>query len=100
MIVLFISLHHDLTTLVLQNLKATGKLLGQILRDAKAINPNAHVRGMSSDVSNYNGLGSSPAPEYDELQYHKNIAPLLEAEGFPAHFITVSTFIRPLCAVL
>jgi hypothetical protein len=74
-----------------QNLGPTAQILGDILASAKAINPSATVRGMSSDVSNYNGLGTADSPfGYDELVYHRNIAPLLEAVGFPAHFITVS----------
>jgi cellulose 1,4-beta-cellobiosidase len=37
--------------------------------------------------SNYNGLGNQPQVGRDELVYINNLAPLLEARGFPAHFI-------------
>lgn len=73
----------------MQNLGPTAKLLGQILADARARNPASRVRGVSSNVSNYNGLGNQVQAGYDELVYHANLAPLLEAAGFPAHFITV-----------
>ncbi|KAI5268188.1 glycoside hydrolase [Aureobasidium subglaciale] len=52
------------------------------------------LRGLVTDVSNYNGfdLVSKPVytesnPNYDEKHYINAIAPLLEAQGFPAHFI-------------
>ncbi|THZ07280.1 glycoside hydrolase [Aureobasidium pullulans] len=52
------------------------------------------LRGLVTDVSNYNGfdLASKPVytesnPNYDEKHYINAIAPLLTAQGFPAHFI-------------
>ncbi|KAG8932236.1 hypothetical protein FRC03_002852 [Tulasnella sp. 419] len=69
------------------NLGPTADILAEILTNAKAINPNAKVRGVATNVSNYNGLGNQPQMGRDELVYHKNLAPLLEAKAFPAHFI-------------
>ena len=39
--------------------------------------------------SNYNGLGNQPQTGYDELVYVNNLAPLLVAKGFNAHFLVV-----------
>ncbi|KAG8977740.1 hypothetical protein FRB90_008727 [Tulasnella sp. 427] len=69
------------------NIGPTASLLAELLTNAKAINPNAWVRGVSTDVSNYNGLGNQPQMGYDELVYAQNLAPLLTAAGYPAHFI-------------
>ena len=38
-------------------------------------------------ISNYNGLGNQPQMGYDELVYVRNLAPLLAARGWDAHFI-------------
>ncbi|KIO23387.1 hypothetical protein M407DRAFT_27166 [Tulasnella calospora MUT 4182] len=69
------------------NIGPTATLLAQLLNDAKAIYPGAWVRGVATDVSNYNGLGNQPEIGYDELVYAQNLAPLLTAAGYPAHFI-------------
>jgi cellulose 1,4-beta-cellobiosidase len=37
--------------------------------------------------SNYNGLGNNDQAGRDELVYINNLSPLLEARGYPAHFI-------------
>jgi cellulose 1,4-beta-cellobiosidase len=68
------------------NIEKTAALLAELLNNAKAINPNAKVRGVSTNVSNYNGLGNN-VQGFDELRYHRDLAPLLTAQGFPAHFI-------------
>lgn len=57
----------------------------------------AKIRGFSTNVSNYNGYNpSTPDPIYgagpdnpnwSELRYAKALAPYLEAQGLPAHFI-------------
>lgn len=72
---------------LLQNIGPTATLLAELLNDAKAIYPGAWVRGVATDVSNYNGLGNQPQMGYDELVYAQNLAPLLTAAGYPAHFI-------------
>ncbi|TIA26264.1 glycoside hydrolase [Aureobasidium pullulans] len=52
------------------------------------------LRGLVTDVSNYNGFDLASKPvytesnsNYDEKHYINAIAPLLTAQGFPAHFI-------------
>ncbi|KIO25554.1 glycoside hydrolase family 6 protein [Tulasnella calospora MUT 4182] len=70
-----------------QNIEATAALLAELLNNAKVIYPEASVRGVATDVSNYNGLGNQPQVGYDELVYAQNLAPLLTSAGYPAHFI-------------
>jgi cellulose 1,4-beta-cellobiosidase len=69
------------------NIGKTAVLLAELLSMAKKLNPDASVRGVATDVSNYNGVGTNPTQGKDELAYHQNLAPLLRAQGFPAHFI-------------
>ncbi|KAF2205237.1 1,4-beta cellobiohydrolase [Delitschia confertaspora ATCC 74209] len=54
----------------------------------------AAVRGLATNVANYNAYSISSCPSYaspsttcDEKTYHAKFAPLLQAAGFPAHFI-------------
>lgn len=100
------------------NLAPTADILSKIYKDAQALNPKAKVRGVSTNVryifpckfwvmiprvnsrltpysSNYNGLGNQDQQGYDELKYVSNLAPLLTAGGFPAHFIVVSSALHP-----
>jgi len=69
------------------NIGPAADLVAEIVEGAKALNPNAGIRGLSTDVSNYNGLGTQPQTGYDELVYVQNLAPLLAAKGIDAHFI-------------
>ena len=53
------------------------------------------VRGLATNVANYNAWSISPCPSYtsgdsncDEQDYVNALAPLLTSAGFPAHFIT------------
>ncbi|KAG8716720.1 hypothetical protein FRC09_015323 [Ceratobasidium sp. 395] len=69
------------------NLGPTAAILGEILANAKKINPKATVRGLATNVSNYNGLGNQQQAGRDELVYINNLKPLLENVGYPAHFI-------------
>lgn len=55
----------------------------------------ASVRGLATNVANYNGWSLSTAPSYtsgdsnyDEIHYVQALSPLVNAAGFPAHFIT------------
>ena len=55
----------------------------------------AQVRGLATNVANYNAWSISPCPSYtsgdsncDEEDYVNALAPLLTTAGFPAHFIT------------
>ncbi|KAG8830595.1 hypothetical protein FRC17_004667 [Serendipita sp. 399] len=69
------------------NIEATAELMGELVKKAKVINPKAAVRGVATNVSNYNGLGNQPQMGYDDLIYVRNLQPLLVAEGIDAHFI-------------
>ncbi|KAG6843818.1 hypothetical protein H0H87_012969 [Tephrocybe sp. NHM501043] len=69
------------------NIGPTAVLMGELLAAARVINPTAVIRGVATDVSNYNGLGNQPQQGYDELVYIRNLAPLLAAQGIDAHFI-------------
>lgn len=62
------------------NLGPTANLFGSIYTAAKQLNPNAVVRGISTDVSNYNGFDT-------ESTYHANLKPYLDQVGFPSHFV-------------
>ncbi|TPX12823.1 uncharacterized protein E0L32_006703 [Thyridium curvatum] len=61
---------------------------------SKAGKPAA-VRGLATNVANYNGWNLTSAPSYtqgnknyDEIHYVQAISPLLRSAGFDAHFIT------------
>ncbi|KAG9095047.1 hypothetical protein FRC06_010184 [Ceratobasidium sp. 370] len=69
------------------NLGPTATILGDILANAKKQNPQATVRGLATNVSNYNGLGNQEQVGRDELVYINNLKPLLDNVGYPAHFI-------------
>ncbi|KAG9081901.1 hypothetical protein FRC06_005336 [Ceratobasidium sp. 370] len=62
------------------SLGPTAKVVGDIYAAAKQLNPKALVRGISTDVSNYNGLDQ-------EITYHTNLASYLNQVGYPAHFV-------------
>ncbi|KAI7483769.1 putative 1,4-beta-D-glucan cellobiohydrolase [Hortaea werneckii] len=73
------------------NIGPAADLFAQVYKAAGS--PKA-VRGLATNVSNYNGFKLSTAPPYtesnpnfDEQRYVNAIAPLLQANGFPAHFI-------------
>ncbi|KAH7107169.1 putative cellulose 1,4-beta-cellobiosidase II precursor [Auriculariales sp. MPI-PUGE-AT-0066] len=69
------------------NIDQTAVVIGQLVKDAQAINPKAKIRGIATNVSNYNGLGNQNQTGYDELVYVRNLQPLLAAQGVDAHFI-------------
>ncbi|KAF8752867.1 Glycosyl hydrolases family 6 [Rhizoctonia solani] len=71
------------------NLAPTASVLAEILNNAKARNPKSTVRGLVTNVSNYNGLGNQEQQGRDELKYINDLAPLLTAAGYPAHFLVV-----------
>jgi cellulose 1,4-beta-cellobiosidase len=61
----------------------------------KAAGSPAAVRGLMTNVANYNAWSIATCPSYtqgntncDEKRYVNAIAPLLTKNGFPAHFIT------------
>jgi cellulose 1,4-beta-cellobiosidase len=85
------------------NIGPAAQLFGQVYKNASS---PAAVRGLATNVANYNGwnLASPPSytsgdSNYDEMLYVNNLAPLLQAQGFPAHFIT-DTCRPPLVALL
>ncbi|KAG8939483.1 hypothetical protein FRC03_006278, partial [Tulasnella sp. 419] len=43
------------------NLAPTADILTEILTSARVINPNARVRGVATNVANFNGLGKRAA---------------------------------------
>ncbi|KAF8058671.1 putative cellulose 1,4-beta-cellobiosidase II precursor [Lyophyllum atratum] len=69
------------------NVGPTATVIGDLLTAATALNPKATIRGIATDVSNYNGLGNQPQEGYDELKYIRKLAPLLAAQGIDVHFI-------------
>ncbi|CZS88003.1 probable exoglucanase-6A precursor [Rhynchosporium graminicola] len=61
----------------------------------KAAGSPKAVRGLATNVANYNAFSIATCPSYtqgntncDESRYINELAPLLTAAGFPAHFIT------------
>jgi len=74
------------------NIGPAATLFGDLYRAAGS---PSQVRGLATNVANYNGWSLATAPSYtqgnsnyDEKHYVEAIAPLLTAQGFPAHFIT------------
>ncbi|KAI5809125.1 1, 4-beta cellobiohydrolase [Peziza echinospora] len=76
------------------NLEPAAKLFKEVLTRAGG---NAKIRGFATNVSNYNAFNPKTAdiiygagpdnPNWSELRYAQALAPYLEAEGLPAHFI-------------
>ncbi|KAK2070451.1 hypothetical protein P8C59_004941 [Phyllachora maydis] len=74
------------------NLQPAASLFADVYKNASS---PAAVRGLATNVANYNGWNLTTAPSYtqgasnyDEAHYVQALAPLLSAAGFPAHFIT------------
>jgi cellulose 1,4-beta-cellobiosidase len=73
------------------NLTPAAQLFAQLY---KAAGSPKSVRGLATNVSNYNAISVSTPdsitqgnPNYDELHYINALAPALTSQGFPAHFI-------------
>ncbi|KAJ7481181.1 cellobiohydrolaseII [Mycena galericulata] len=73
------------------NLQPAANLFTSLYKSAGS---PSFVRGLATDVANYNSLSTSSPdpitqgnPNYDELLYIQALAPLLTSGGFPAHFI-------------
>ena len=73
------------------NIGPAATLFGDLYKQAGA--PKS-VRGLATNVANYNAFSTTSCPSYtqgskvcDEKTYINNMAPLLQAAGFPAHFI-------------
>ncbi|KAJ5671268.1 hypothetical protein N7507_000395 [Penicillium longicatenatum] len=74
------------------NLQPAATLFANVYKNASS---PAAVRGLATNVANYNAWTIDPCPSYtsgdsncDEKLYVNAMAPLLEAAGFSAHFIT------------
>ncbi|KAH6846947.1 1, 4-beta cellobiohydrolase [Chaetomium sp. MPI-CAGE-AT-0009] len=74
------------------NIQPAADLFASLYKDAGR---PAAVRGLATNVANYNAWSvaspppyTSPNPNYDEKHYVEAFSPLLNAAGFPAHFIT------------
>jgi cellulose 1,4-beta-cellobiosidase len=74
------------------NLPPAAQLFANVYANASS---PASVRGLATNVANYNAWTISPCPSYtqgdancDEQLYVNAIAPLLQQQGFNAHFIT------------
>ncbi|KAJ9144406.1 Glucanase [Coniochaeta hoffmannii] len=74
------------------NLQPAATLFANVY--TKAGKPAA-LRGLATNVANYNGWNLTSAPSYtqgnsnyDEIHYVQAIAPLLSAAGWNAHFVT------------
>ncbi|KAF9042211.1 1, 4-beta cellobiohydrolase [Panaeolus papilionaceus] len=78
------------------NLALSAALFAEVLKMAQAIRPGAKVRGLATNVSNYNQF-NAPVHEnitesewnqaWDESRYINLLKPHLEERGFPARFI-------------
>ncbi|KIJ35113.1 glycoside hydrolase family 6 protein [Sphaerobolus stellatus SS14] len=72
------------------NLSPAAQLFGQVLKMSSS---GSTVRGLATDVSNYNLLrgaedpAQAPNPNFDEELYINALAPMLTQNGFPANFI-------------
>ncbi|KAL5533726.1 hypothetical protein ACEPAG_186 [Sanghuangporus baumii] len=72
------------------NLQPAADMFASVLQGAGG---NATVRGLATDVSNYNLLrgaedpAQAPNPNYDEELYVNALAPLLQQSNFPSQFI-------------
>lgn len=73
------------------NIDPAAKLFGEVYKSAGS--PGA-VRGLATNIANYNAWSIDTCPSYtqgnancDEKRFITAFAPLLEAAGFPAHFV-------------
>ncbi|KAK4552835.1 hypothetical protein LTR86_010169 [Recurvomyces mirabilis] len=73
------------------NIGPAAQLFGSIYKNASS---PAAVRGLATNVANYNAFSIATCPSYtqgdsncDEQKYVNALAPLLTQAGFPAHFI-------------
>lgn len=78
------------------NLPLAAAEFAKAVNRAKEISGNnaTTVRGFSTNVSNYNPFNATVrenytewSPSWDESHYATSLAPFLEAEGLPAHFL-------------
>lgn len=74
------------------NIQPAATLFANVYKNASS---PAAVRGLATNVANYNAWSIATCPSYtqgdsncDEKRYVNAIAPLLQSAGFNAHFIT------------
>ncbi|KAH6842744.1 1, 4-beta cellobiohydrolase [Chaetomium sp. MPI-CAGE-AT-0009] len=74
------------------NIQPAANLFASLYKDAGR---PATVRGLATNVANYNAWSiasappyTSPNPNYNEKHYVEAFSPLLNTVGFPTHFIT------------
>lgn len=74
------------------NITPAAQLFANLYKNASS---PAAVRGLATNVANYNAWSLATCPSYtsgdsncDEQKYVNALAPLLTQNGFPAHFIT------------
>lgn len=74
------------------NLSPAAELYAKVYNTA---NKPASLRGLATNVANYNGWSLTTCPSYtsgdancDEKKYINALAPLLKSAGWDAHFIT------------
>jgi cellulose 1,4-beta-cellobiosidase len=74
------------------NIGPAANLFGNVYKNASS---PASLRGLATNVANYNAWTISPCPSYtsgdancDEQLYVNALAPLLANQGWSAHFIT------------
>jgi len=81
------------------NIEPAAKLFGDLYKSAGS---PASVRGLVTNVANYNAWSIATCPSYtqgntncDEKRYVNALAPLLKQYGFPAHFLTDTGMFLP-----
>ncbi|KAI9698291.1 MAG: hypothetical protein M1820_007561 [Bogoriella megaspora] len=74
------------------NIQPAAQLFGSLYTSA---GKPSQVRGLATNVANYNAFSIASCPSYtqgdancDEKRYVNALAPLLQQQGFPAHFVT------------
>ena len=81
------------------NIQPAATLFGQLYT---AAGKPAAVRGLATNVANYNAWSIATCPSYtqgdsncDEKRYINALAPLLQSAGFPAHFVMDTCKLTP-----
>lgn len=81
----------NILTSQIANIGPAATMYGQVFTQAGS---PPQLRGLALNVANYNGWSlpscpsyTTPNPNCDEQKYVNALAPLLNAAGFPAHFI-------------
>ena len=91
------------------NIAPAAQLFAEVYKaggSPKSVRGLAAVRCLATNVANYNAFSTTSCPSYtqgskvcDEKTYINNLAPLLQQNGFPAHFI-IDTGESSLCRLI